>query len=118
MWPLVAVQPRAGRRRHGSLLSFEGPRVEDLRSTASMKLENCTKANKRVFAPCVPPGASAYAPPAPFGAGGAHRQDSKGTRWMPWHQEPRKDVDGCDKPRRGAEQPLTRGSPNGKTRRR
>jgi len=30
---------------------------------------------------------------------GAHRQDSKGTRWMPWHQEPKKDVDGCDKPR-------------------
>jgi len=39
----------------------------------------------------------------------------KGTRWMPWHQEPKKDVDGCDKPRLGAEQPLTRGSPNGKT---
>ena len=48
----------------------------------------------------------------------AHRQDSKGTRWMPWHQETKKDVDGCDKPRLGAEQPLTRGSPNGKTRRR
>src|SRR4029077_9776321 len=29
----------------------------------------------------------------------AHRQDSKGTRWMPWHQETKKDVDGCDKPR-------------------
>ena len=28
-----------------------------------------------------------------------HRQDSKGTRWMPWHQESRKGVDGCDKPR-------------------
>ena len=28
-----------------------------------------------------------------------HRQDIKGTRWMPWHQEPMKDVDGCDKPR-------------------
>jgi len=23
----------------------------------------------------------------------------KGTRWMPWHLEPKKDVDGCDKPR-------------------
>jgi hypothetical protein len=29
----------------------------------------------------------------------AHRQDIKGTRWMPWHQETKKDVDGCDKPR-------------------
>jgi hypothetical protein len=28
-----------------------------------------------------------------------HRQDIKGTWWMPWHQEPKKDVDGCDKPR-------------------
>jgi len=37
---------------------------------------------------------------------------------MPWHQEPKKDADGCDKPRGGAEQPLIRGSPNGKTRRR
>ena len=29
----------------------------------------------------------------------AHRQDSKSLRWMPWHQESMKDVDGCDKPR-------------------
>ena len=28
-----------------------------------------------------------------------HRQDRKGTRWMPWHQESMKDVDDCDKPR-------------------
>ena len=28
-----------------------------------------------------------------------HRQDKKGTRWMPWHQESKKDVGGCDKPR-------------------
>ena len=28
-----------------------------------------------------------------------HRQDRKGTRWMPWHQESMKDVNGCDKPR-------------------
>jgi hypothetical protein len=37
-----------------------------------------------------------------------HRQDSKGTRWMPWHQEPKKGVDDCDKQRLGVEQPLTR----------
>jgi hypothetical protein len=28
-----------------------------------------------------------------------HRQDIKGTRWMPWHQESKKGVDDCDKPR-------------------
>src|SRR3954470_24722815 len=28
-----------------------------------------------------------------------HRQDSKGTWRMPWHQESMKGVDGCDKPR-------------------
>ena len=28
-----------------------------------------------------------------------HRQDVKGTRWMPWHQESMKGVNGCDKPR-------------------
>ncbi len=56
--------------------------------------------------------------PAHSRAGGYfdHRQDMKGIRWMPWHLKPMKDVDGCDKPRLGAEQPLTRGSPNGKTR--
>ena len=32
-----------------------------------------------------------------------HRQDSKGTWWMPWHQESMKGVNGCDKPRLGAE---------------
>ena len=32
-----------------------------------------------------------------------HRQDSKGAWWMPWHQESKKDVNGCDKPRLGAE---------------
>ena len=26
-------------------------------------------------------------------------QDMKGARWMPWRQKPKKDVDGCDKPR-------------------
>jgi hypothetical protein len=32
-----------------------------------------------------------------------HRQDRKGTRWMPRHQESKKGVNGCDKPRGGAE---------------
>jgi hypothetical protein len=42
-------------------------------------------------------------------------QENKGTRWMPWHQEPMKDVDGCDKPRGAAERALIRGFPNGET---
>ena len=42
-------------------------------------------------------------------------QENKGTRWMPWHLEPMKDVDGCDKPRGAAEQALIRGFPNGET---
>ena len=36
---------------------------------------------------------------------------------MPWHREPTKDVTSCDKPRLGAHARLTRGSPNGRTRR-
>lgn len=36
---------------------------------------------------------------------------------MPWHRKAMKDVIGCDKPRRGAEYPLTRGFLNGETRR-
>src|SRR6266576_986546 len=42
-------------------------------------------------------------------------QEKKGTRWMPWRQEPTKDVGGCDKPREGADHPLIRGFPNGET---
>jgi hypothetical protein len=42
-------------------------------------------------------------------------QENKGTRWMPWHQEPKKDVGGCDKPRGAAERALIRGFPNGET---
>ena len=29
-------------------------------------------------------------------------QAKKSTGWMPWRQEPKKDVTSCDKPRRGA----------------
>lgn len=39
----------------------------------------------------------------------------KGARWMPWHQEPMKDVGGCDKPRGAANRALIRGFPNGGT---
>ena len=43
-------------------------------------------------------------------------QVDKGKRWMPWHQEPMKDVGTCDKPRVGGNRPVIRGSPNGATR--
>lgn len=35
---------------------------------------------------------------------------------MPWHQEPKKDVGGCDKPRGAVNQAVIRGFPNGETR--
>ncbi len=40
----------------------------------------------------------------------------KGARWMPWYQEPKKDVGICDKPRGVDNQTLIRGFPNGETR--
>src|SRR5665811_1815596 len=40
----------------------------------------------------------------------------KGARWMPWHQEPKKDVGMCDKPRGVDNQTVIRGFPNGETR--
>jgi hypothetical protein len=42
-------------------------------------------------------------------------QEIKGTRWMPWRQEPMKDVGGCDKPGGDADQSLIPGFPNGET---
>ena len=39
----------------------------------------------------------------------------KGTRWMPWHQEPMKDAVICDKPRGADKRASIRGSPNGET---
>ena len=39
----------------------------------------------------------------------------KGARWMPWHQEPKKDVGICDKPRGVDNQTVIRGFPNGGT---
>jgi hypothetical protein len=43
-------------------------------------------------------------------------QANKGARWMPWHQEPKKDVGGCDKPRGAVNRAVIRGFPNGETR--
>ena len=43
-------------------------------------------------------------------------QVTKGARWMPWHQEPMKDVEACDKPREAGNRAVIRGFPNGETR--
>ncbi len=43
-------------------------------------------------------------------------QVTKGSRWMPWRQEPMKDASGCEKPRGAAKKAEIRGCPNGETR--
>ena len=95
------------------LLSFERPpAVARLRAglrrltrwvTLSPNLENCTDSQTNM----------GITDPELSSSGFDHRQDMKGTRWMPWHQESKKGVDDCEKPRLGVEQPLTRGFPNG-----
>ena len=43
-------------------------------------------------------------------------QATKSQRWMPWRLLPKKDVGGCEKPRKAADRATTRGCPNGETR--
>ena len=92
----MSVLSRTGR----TLLSFEGPSpcwgaafVMGERVRARAHLENSI-ATSNVFFP---------------------NQENKGTRWMPWRQEPMKDVGGCDKPGGDADQSLIPGFPNGET---
>lgn len=40
---------------------------------------------------------------------------NKGAWWMPWHEEAKKDVVSCDKPRGAAYKQYIRGFPNGTT---
>src|SRR5205823_13891522 len=40
---------------------------------------------------------------------------TKGVRWMPWRQAPKKDVEHCDKPRGAVCRRYIRGCPNGET---
>jgi hypothetical protein len=40
----------------------------------------------------------------------------EGARWMPWYQEPMKDVGGCDKPGGVVNRAVIPGCPNGVTR--
>ena len=87
------------------LLSFERPAHRRLLGEVSgwiggrclfADLENCTVANDTGIT-----GRSRKASPVGISSEilQDHRQDSKGTWWMPWHQESTKGVNGCDKPR-------------------
>ena len=42
---------------------------------------------------------------------------TKGVRWMPWRQAPKKDVEHCEKPRGAVCRRYIRGCPNGETHR-
>jgi hypothetical protein len=84
-----------GVRRKHTLLSFERPSSGRSVSVgrARVHLENSIVAKASVL----------------------YDQEIKGTRWMPWRQEPMKDVGGCDKPGGDADQSLIPGFPNGET---
>jgi hypothetical protein len=93
------------RPRRLALLSFERPAGESLRlrPRRTLKTAQLAKQRKRRSA-SLACGAALQITVVNAAASAVavindHRQDSKGTRWMPWHQESRKGVDGCDKPR-------------------
>ena len=79
-----------------ALLSFERPAGESprLRPRRTLKTAQLAKQQRKITVVTRRSHRKAAAP-----AINDHRQDSKGTRWMPWHQESKKGVDGCDKPR-------------------
>src|SRR5262245_66637001 len=80
-------------RSSTTLLSFERPSCGSRRARARAHLENSIVAKASVL----------------------YDQEIKGTRWMPWRQEPMKDVGGCDRPGEAADQSLIPGFPNGET---
>ena len=98
--------PDDARRASGehTLLSFERPalsprgRFDGLQAREPRSfpdLENCTEGQREQIARLTASQTGSSEPATCRD----HRQDSKGTRWMPWHQEPMKGVDDCDKPR-------------------
>src|SRR5215212_11731773 len=93
--PVPRITSTSTIKRH-TLLSFErpapGPATAPGGHRARAHLENSIVAKRVLF-----------------------DQENKSTRWMPWRQEPMKDVGGCDKRGGGADQPLIPRSPNGKT---
>src|SRR5688572_5900004 len=91
------------------LLSFERPSAQSERCALFADLENCTALPTNGYHRVLVTRPALH--PTDFVGGGNmaalrvrdHRQDRKGTWWMPWHQESMKGVNGCDKPRGGAE---------------
>ena len=68
-----------------------------------------------VFVLCVPVCSAAPCPACVCCWGWVWWQAGKGTWWMPWHQEPMKDVGACDKPWGVGNRAVIRGCPNGET---
>jgi hypothetical protein len=85
-WNVDRIWNQARLRAGPVLLSFERPARESpgLRPHRTLKTAQLAKQKWRDHRVLFGPN---------------HRQDNKGTWWMPWHQESMKDVDGCDKPR-------------------
>ena len=103
----MSTGPGARFYRGFMLLSFERPtaRVPGVRLLFA-DLENCTiMPTKHRLARAVRTGITEWSRKRPLNAASRkdvaskHRQDRKGTRWMPWHLESMKGVNGCDKPR-------------------
>src|SRR4249919_3257074 len=97
--PFHSARAGRGRLGEGGPTRVERPRVlevrDDQRDRHHPFLENCT-VDASINILC--------------------GQVNKGARWMPWHQEPMKDVGGCEKPRGAANRAVIRGFPNGETR--
>jgi hypothetical protein len=84
----------------------------------TLRTAQWTRASFELWRECLvgPPRSSVVAVRWCGGRGGVLcGQVVKGTRWMPGHQEPMKDVGGCEKPRGAANRALIRGCPNGGT---
>ena len=97
--------PKQVARTAGTLLSFEGPspgRPPGSVSRRTLKTAQLATSCEAlgIRAEVLPRSKTITCSNRRSALGRAdHRQDMKGTRWMPWHLESMKGVDGCDKPR-------------------
>ena len=99
--PETSTGPGGAARLLLALLSFERPAAESPRLRPRRTLKTAQLAKQRNAAAQAAALKDHRCITRCFGIAviNDHRQDSKGTRWMPWHQESKKGVDGCDKPR-------------------
>ena len=87
-----------GRSRFPQDRARHGTRENDgLRAARTLRTAQWTRASKQIFC-------------------GQCGQVTKSAWWMPWHQEPMKDVVACEKPRGAGKRAVIRGCPNGETR--